>query len=411
MLTTPKGLRLHIGLFGRRNVGKSTILNALTEQQVSIVSNVAGTTTDPVEKPLELLPLGPVVFIDTAGIDDVGELGEMRIGKTKKIFDRTDLALIITEGENFGKFEADIISELDQRNVPYLVVLNKIDVSYPGDGFLDKLKTKKVTFCLCNAREGEGIIELKKAIISKVPEDWINPPTLVADLCGAGETAVLVVPIDLEAPKGRLILPQVQVIREILDNDGCALVVKERELYDSIGQFMKKPVVVITDSQVVLKVSADVPPDIKLTTFSILFARYKGDLRSFVEGVFAIDSLQDGDKVLIGEACSHHSIADDIGTVKIPRWLRQYTGKNIIFEKKAGHDYPDDLSEYKLIIHCGSCMFNRREMLNRILMAKQQNVPITNYGIAISYLQGVLRRTTEPFPGVHYIVNKRMKKS
>ena len=410
MLTTPKGLRLHIGLFGRRNVGKSTILNALTEQQVSIVSNVAGTTTDPVEKPLELLPLGPVVFIDTAGIDDVGELGEMRIGKTKKIFDRTDLGLIITEGENIGKFENDIIAELDKRNVPYIIVFNKIDVSYPPEQFLDQLKDKKVVFCLCNALTGEGIIELKKAIISKVPEDWINPPTLVADLCGAGETAVLVVPIDLEAPKGRLILPQVQVIREILDNDGCAFVVKERELYDAIGQFSRKPVVVITDSQVVLKVSADVPPDIKMTTFSILFARYKGDLRSFVEGVFAIDSLKDGDKVLIGEACSHHSIADDIGTVKIPRWLRQYTGKNIIFEKKSGHDYPDDLSEYKLIIHCGSCMFNRREMLNRILMARQQNVPITNYGIAISYLQGVLKRAAEPFPGVHYIVNKRMKK-
>ncbi|MCD6459948.1 [FeFe] hydrogenase H-cluster maturation GTPase HydF [bacterium] len=411
MLTTPKGLRLHIGLFGRRNVGKSTILNALTEQQVSIVSNVAGTTTDPVEKPLELLPLGPVVFIDTAGIDDVGELGEMRIDKTKKIFDRTDLGLIITEAENFGDFEQDIILEFNKRNVPYIIVINKIDVFYPHKKNLDELKQKKTSFCLCNARNGEGIIELKRAIISKVPEDWITPPTLVADLCGSGETAVLVVPIDMEAPKGRLILPQVQVIREILDNDGSALVVKERELYDVLQNFSKKPVVVITDSQVVLKVSADVPPDIKLTTFSILFARYKGDLCSFVEGVFAIDSLKDGDKVLIGEACSHHSIADDIGTVKIPRWLRQYTGKNIVFDKKSGHDYPDNLTQYKLIIHCGSCMFNRREMLNRILMARQQNVPITNYGVAISYLQGVLRRTAEPFPAVHYIVSKRMKKS
>lgn len=408
MLKTPKGLRLHIGLFGRRNVGKSTLLNALTEQDVSIVSDVAGTTTDPVEKPLELLPLGPVVFIDTAGIDDIGELGGMRVEKTKRIFDRTDLALVICEGNKFGDFEREIIKRLTDRNVPYIVVINKIDIVPPSDNFLEQLKTHHRNVLTCNARDNVGILELKQLIIKTVPDDWINPPTLVADLCGAGEIAVLVVPIDLEAPKGRLILPQVQVIREILDNDGMSLVVKERELFDVFQTLNRRPAIVITDSQAVLKVCADVPQDIKVTTFSILFARYKGDLHSFVEGVFAVDSLQDGDTVLIGEACSHHSIADDIGTVKIPRWLRQYTGKNINFEKQAGHDYPDDLSRYKMIIHCGSCMFNRREMLNRILLAKSQNVPITNYGIAISYLQGVLKRTTEPFAGVHYLVEQRI---
>ncbi|MDX9701632.1 MAG: [FeFe] hydrogenase H-cluster maturation GTPase HydF [Candidatus Auribacterota bacterium] len=410
MLNTPKGLRLHIGLFGRRNVGKSTVLNALTEQQVSIVSDVAGTTTDPVEKPLELLPLGPVVFIDTAGIDDTGELGAMRIEKTKKIFDRTDLALVICEGNRFDQFEQEIVGRLAELNVPYIIVINKIDVCAPSAEHIASLEKTHKRVVTCNAKDSIGILELKQAIIKAVPDDWINPPTLVADLCGAGELAVLVVPIDLEAPKGRLILPQVQVIREILDNDGMSLVVKERELVDVFEVSKRKPAIVITDSQAVLKVCADVPCDVKVTTFSILFARYKGDLHSFVEGVFAIDSLRDGDKVLIGEACSHHSIADDIGTVKIPRWLRQYTGKNIVFEKHAGHDYPDDLSGYKLIIHCGSCMFNRREMLNRILLAESQGVPITNYGIAISYLQGVLQRTTEPFAGVHYMVTQRLRK-
>ena len=410
MLNTPKGLRLHIGLFGRRNVGKSTILNALTDQQVSIVSDVAGTTTDPVEKPLELLPLGPVVFIDTAGIDDIGELGGMRIEKTTKIFDRTDLALVICEGDQFGEFEHQIVQRLTDRNVPYIVVLNKSDIASPSASHIETLEKDHQRVITCSAKDNVGILELKQAIIKSVPDDWINPPTLVADICGAGELAVLVVPIDLEAPKGRLILPQVQVIREILDNDGMSLVVKERELIDVFELCNRKPSIVITDSQAALKVCADVPDDVRVTTFSILFARYKGDLHSFVEGVFAIDSLQDGDKVLIGEACSHHSIGDDIGTVKIPRWVRQYTGKNIVFEKHSGHDYPDDLTGYKMIIHCGSCMFNRREMLNRILLAKSQGVPITNYGIAISYLQGVLHRTTKPFPGVHYMVTQKSKK-
>lgn len=406
MLTTPKGLRLHIALFGRRNVGKSTVLNALTEQQVSIVSDVAGTTTDPVEKPLELLPLGPVVFIDTAGIDDVGQLGEMRIAKTRKVFERTDLALVVAESGNFGQYENEIVAELNSKHIPFIIVVNKIDIQKPSDDFLACFSSQKFEYVLCNARDGEGILALKKAIITKAPEEWINPPTLVGDLIGSGKTAVLVVPIDLEAPKGRLILPQVQVIREILDNDAMALVVKERELYESLKNLNEPPAIVITDSQAVLKVCADVPPPIKVTTFSILFARYKGDLASFVRGAFRFDELQDGDKILIGEACSHHAIADDIGTVKIPRWVRQYTGKNIIFEKHAGHDYPSNLADYRLIIHCGSCMFNRREMLSRILLARSRNVPITNYGIAISYLQGVLKRTLEPFPHVRYILDQ-----
>jgi [FeFe] hydrogenase H-cluster maturation GTPase HydF len=368
---------------------------------------VAGTTTDPVEKPLELLPLGPVVFIDTAGIDDVGALGGMRIEKTKKVFDRTDIALVIIDGETFGTFEEEIISELGKRSISYILVINKTDLRQPSDEFVRRFSDRKIPVAQCAAQDGTGILELKKMIIAHAPEDWINPPTLVGDLVRAGEMAVLVVPIDLEAPKGRLILPQVQVMREILDNDGMAMIVKERELYEALHAMHRPPSIVITDSQAVLKVCADVPPSIRVTTFSILFARYKGDLRSFVEGVFAIDSLKDGDKVLIGEACSHHSIGDDIGAVKIPRWIRQYTGKDLTFEKHSGHDFPDDLEQYKLIVHCGSCMFNRRAMLSRILHAQSRNVAITNYGIAISYLQGVLKRAVEPFPFVKYLVDKR----
>lgn len=407
MMKTPRGLRLHIAIFGRRNVGKSALLNALTEQNVSIVSDIAGTTTDPVEKPLELLPLGPVVFIDTAGIDDEGGLGSLRVEKTKKIFDRANFALLVIESNSFGKYEEEIVSELDEKKIPFVVVINKIDICSPSDSFIKKLADSKREYVLCSSLNGDGILALKKMIIANAPDDWINPPTLVGDLIETGKTAVLVVPIDLEAPKGRLILPQVQVIRELLDNDCISMVVKERELSCAIENMRTKPVIVITDSQAVLKVCADVPNDIKVTTFSILFARYKGDLRTFVEGVFTFDDLKDGDKVLIGEACSHHIIADDIGTVKIPRWVGQYTGKKIIFEKYSGHDFPDNLKDYRLIVHCGSCMINRREVLNRIVLAKSQGVPITNYGVAISYLQGVLKRAVEPFPSVKYLVDQR----
>lgn len=404
MLTAPKGLRLHIAIFGRRNAGKSALINALCGQQVSIVSDIPGTTTDPVEKPLELLPLGPVVFIDTAGIDDTGALGELRVEKTKKVLDRTDLAIVVTQTGTLDSFELDIISRLAEKNIPYILAVNKIDVFPAQESFLRDLAQKKIDFVLCSAKTGNGIFDLKQLIIAKAPDDWINPPTLVSDLVCSGQTAVMVVPIDLEAPKGRLILPQVQVIRELLDCDASALVVKERELHYALENLKIAPAIVITDSQAVLKVCADVPSFIKVTTFSILFARYKGDLKTLVEGVFAIDSLTDGDKVLIGEACSHHSIGDDIGSVKIPRWVRQYTGKDIIFEKYSGHDYPDNLKEYKLVIHCGSCMINRRAMLSRILYARNQGVPITNYGVAISYLQGVLKRTLEPFASVSYLL-------
>lgn len=410
MLTTPKGLRLHIAIFGRRNAGKSTLINALCEQQVSIVSDIPGTTTDPVEKPLELLPLGPVVFIDTAGIDDTGALGELRIEKTKKVFDRTDLAIVVSESDKFDSFEDEIIADLAKKSIPYILVINKIDLSAPADAFLNKLRENKIDFALCNAKSGDGIFDLKNLIIAKAPDDWINPPTLISDLISSGQTAVMVIPIDLEAPRGRLILPQVQVIREVLDCDASAMVVKERELYYALQNLKEPPAIVVTDSQAVLKVCADVPSPIPVTTFSMLFARYKGDLKTLVEGVFAIDSLEDGDKVLIGEACSHHAIADDIGSVKIPRWVRQYTGKDIIFEKYSGHDYPANLSEYRLVIHCGSCMINRRAMLSRILYARNQGVPITNYGVAISYLQGVLKRTIEPFAAVSYLVRDRLRK-
>ncbi|EKE03583.1 MAG: hypothetical protein ACD_20C00181G0001 [uncultured bacterium] len=398
MQNTPRGMRLHIGIFGKRNVGKSHILNSLTKQNISIVSNIAGTTTDPVEKAMELLPLGPVLFLDTAGIDDEGNLGEMRVQKTYKILDRTDLAIIVSEQSGWDKFEKHLYDELKKRNIPVISVFNKADLGKVSEDKLQEVINLGLEPLTISAMLGDGITELKQKIIKSAPEEFLNDPSIVSDLVPPGELAILVVPIDLEAPKGRLILPQVQTIRDLLDNDSIVMVVKERELKDAINRLNQPPHLVVTDSQAFLKVAADVQNNVKLTSFSILFARFKGELNEFVRGAMAIDSLKSNDKVLICESCTHHAIGDDIGRVKIPRWLTQYVGGKLQFEHYAGHDFPKNISDYKLIIHCGACMTNRREILSRIMQANQAEVPITNYGLAIAYSLGIFERALEPFP-------------
>ncbi|HOI16090.1 MAG TPA: [FeFe] hydrogenase H-cluster maturation GTPase HydF [Geobacteraceae bacterium] len=398
MRSAPKGLRLHIGLFGRRNVGKSSLLNALTRQTVSIVSDIAGTTTDPVEKPMELLPIGPVLFIDTAGIDDVGALGEMRVQKTRQVFDRTDVGIIVSVAGDWGEFEEAILAELRERRIPAIVVFNKTDVAGVDAAQEARLKDSQVPCIETSAARGEGILDLREALIKSAPEEFINTPAIIGDLVPAGEMAVLVIPIDLEAPKGRLILPQVQSIRDILDNDAYCMVVKERELRDALDRLKRPPALVVTDSQAFLKVAGDTPDDVLMTSFSILFARFKGDLVEFVKGALAIENLVPGDRVLICESCSHHPIGEDIGRVKLPRWLRQYVGGKLEFTHVQGHDFPDDLASYKLAIHCGACMWNRREVLSRIIRCQQAGVPITNYGLAIAYSLGIFERALKPFP-------------
>lgn len=396
--SAPKGLRLHIGLFGRRNVGKSSLLNAITRQQVSIVSEVAGTTTDPVEKPMELLPLGPVLFIDTAGVDDTGVLGAMRIARTRTIFDRTDLGIVVTAEGEWGSFEAALVQELTSRQIPVIVVMNKSDLGRASDRLMADLRAQKLVVVQTAASTGEGLGELKQRLIETMPADFLEASAIVSDLVGPGEMAVLVVPIDKEAPKGRLILPQVQAIRDLLDGDALCLVVKERELRQALSVLKTSPKLVVTDSQAFLKVAADVPPQVDLTSFSILFSRNKGDLLTQVEGAMAIDRLQPGDKVLMAEACSHHPIGEDIGRVKIPRWLTQYVGGQLDFTHIQGHDFPDDLNEYNLVVQCGSCMLNRREVLSRIVRCREAKVPITNYGLAISFSLGIFARALSPFP-------------
>lgn len=395
---TPKSHRLHIGLFGRRNVGKSSLLNAITHQNVSIVSDTAGTTTDPVEKPMELLPLGPVLFIDTAGIDDAGGLGDLRVRKTRQVFDRTDLGIIVAEPQVWGEFEEQILVELTNREIPVIVAFNKTDIALPIPEVVKHLSIRNIPCVRTAATQGTGIIELRQALLQHTPAELISDPTILGDLVGAGEMAVLVVPIDKEAPKGRLILPQVQAIRDLLDSDAFCMVVKERELRAALDRLAVLPKLVVTDSQAFLKVAADTPPEIPLTSFSILFARFKGDLATQVCGALAVESLRTGDRVLIAEACSHHPIGEDIGRVKIPRWLTQYVGGKLEFRHVQGHDFPEDLSPYKLVIHCGACMWNRREMLSRIMRCCQQNVPITNYGLVISYSLGIFQRALGPFP-------------
>lgn len=405
-MKAPKSFRLHIGLFGRRNVGKSSLLNALTQQEVSIVSDIAGTTTDPVEKPMELLPLGPVLFIDTAGVDDVGALGEKRIQKTMAVIDRTDLGVIVSTSEDWGDFEEKILQELREREVPVILVFNKADLYPSRPCMANSFSAEKLPVIETSATQQTGIQELREAILKTAPDDFINRPAIVADLVGPGEAAILVVPIDKEAPKGRLILPQVQSIRDLLDGDSFCMVVKERELREALNRLNKPPKLVVTDSQAFLKVAADTPPEIPLTSFSILFARHQGDLAEMVRGAMAIDKLKAGDKVLIAEACSHHPIGEDIGTVKIPRWLTQYVGGKLEIDNARGRDFPENIADYKLIIHCGACMWNRREMLSRIMKARQLGIPITNYGLTIAYSLGIFERALQPFPAALDIFNR-----
>jgi [FeFe] hydrogenase H-cluster maturation GTPase HydF len=398
MQSAPKSLRLHIGIFGRRNVGKSSLLNAITRQQVSIVSAFAGTTTDPVEKPMELLPLGPVLFVDTAGIDDEGALGELRMARTRAVLDRVDLGILVTEAGHWGPFETALLAELQQRDVPVTIVINKTDVRPLDDEERRQMEQRAAAVVSMSALNGTGVAALREALLALAPADFFDNRRVVSDLVPPGETAILVVPIDKEAPKGRLILPQVMSIRDLLDGESLALVTQERELRNAMANLKKPPALVVTDSQAFLKVAADVPLDVPMTSFSILMARFQGDLAELVRGATGIERLKAGDRVLMAETCSHHPIGDDIGRVKIPRWLTQYVGAKLEFVHVQGRDFPADLSPYAVVVHCGNCTGNRREMLSRIYRCREAGVPITNYGLTIAYSLGIFERALGPFP-------------
>ena len=394
MQKTPKNLRLHIGLFGRRNVGKSSLLNALTRQQVAIVSSQAGTTTDPVEKPMELLPLGPVLFVDTAGLDDEGALGAARMDRSRAVLDRVDLSILVAERGQWGSFERGLLAELQARRIPTVVALNKHDLAPASD--LPELQG--ATMVAVSALDGHGIPALREALLRIAPDDHFDSRHLLADLVPPGEVAVLVMPIDSSAPKGRLILPQVMAVRDVLDGAGIALVVQTRELPKALASLKAPPALVVTDSQAFRSVAAEVPDAVPLTSFSILMSRFQGDLGAQVRGTLAIEGLRGGDRVLIAEGCTHHPTEEDIGRVKLPRWLDQKVGAPLQFDTIQGRDFPIDLSPYKLVVHCGNCMGNRREMLSRIHRCEAAGVPITNYGLAIAYAFGIFERALRPFP-------------
>ncbi|RPF42638.1 iron-only hydrogenase maturation protein HydF [Thermodesulfitimonas autotrophica] len=395
---TPRGQRLHIALFGRRNAGKSSLINALTGQETAIVADVPGTTTDPVSKAMEILPLGPVMLIDTAGLDDVGYLGDLRVKRSLAVLEKTDLVVLVVDpGQGTGSFEADVLSRSQARGIPVIGVANKCDL-YPDPPVGAWAAALPVPWVVVSARTGQGIDRLKRALVEHAPKDW-TLPTIVGDLIAPGDTVVLVIPIDKAAPKGRLILPQQQVIRDVLEHDAVAVMVKERELRHALAGMTRPPRLVVTDASAYLKAAADTPPDVLFTSFSILFARFKGDLNTLVAGAKAVDGLRPGDKVLIAEACTHHPIEDDIGRVKIPRWLRQVAGGELVFDVVAGGGpLPDNLAAYRLIVHCGGCMLNRREMLSRLMQAREAGVPVVNYGVLMAHMHGVLRRALSPFP-------------
>lgn len=408
MNQTPSSERVHIGFFGRRNTGKSSVLNAVTGQDLAVVSDVKGTTTDPVQKSMELLPLGPVVVIDTPGIDDEGELGALRVKKSYQVLNKSDAAVLVVDA-SLGLCEEDFafIEHIQKKQIPYAVAFNKSDLA-PSASLakdLQYLKEHQIDFVSVSTADLSGIDTLKEKIatLAKTEDTKLR---IVADLIHPSDFVVLVVPIDKAAPKGRLILPQQQTIRDILEADATAIVVKEYELRDTLAHLGKKPRLVITDSQVFAKVSADTPADIMLTSFSILFARYKGNLPALIKGVTALEQIEDGDKILVSEGCTHHRQCDDIGSVKLPRWIRQYTGKEPEFVFSSGTEFPADLSPYKMIVHCGGCMLNEREMKYRLACAKDQNIPMTNYGILIAYIQGILKRSVEPFPAVSMMLTE-----
>ena len=383
--------RVHIGFFGLRNAGKSSVVNAVTGQSLSLVSDIKGTTTDPVKKAMELLPLGPVVIIDTPGIDDEGTLGEMRVKRAKQILNQTDIAVLVVDGEKgLQTADKELISLFDSKAIPYIIAYNKSDL-------LNSVPEADENAIYVSAENGTNIYELKEMIARKA-KTCESEKKLVADLISANDLVVLVVPIDSAAPKGRLILPQQQVIRDVLESGACAVVCRETELKDTLAALGRKPRLVITDSQAFGKVSAYTPADIPLTSFSILFVRYKSDLTAAVRGAAQLDKLKDGDRVLISEGCTHHRQCEDIGTVKMPAWVRGYTGKNIEFDFTSGTEFPEDLSRYSLVIHCGACMLNPREMQSRARHAKDCGVPMTNYGVAIAQMHSILRRSIELFP-------------
>ena len=388
---TPSANRVHIGFFGRRNAGKSSLVNAVTGQDSAVVSDVAGTTTDPVYKAMELLPLGPVMIIDTAGFDDEGELGELRIRKTRQVLNKTDVAvLVVSSDEGLKQCDEELLELFRKKEIPYIIAFNKADLCREQKaGGDDRMYVSAVT--------GEGIHELKERI-GRLADTEDYKLKIVGDLLKAGDIAVLVVPIDSAAPKGRLILPQQQTIRDILEADAVSVVVKENGLKEALEKLEKKPAMVITDSQAFEQVARYTPEDVPLTSFSILMARYKGFLDTAVIGAKAIDRLKDGDTVLISEGCTHHRQCDDIGTVKLPKWLKKHTGKDLVIKTSSGTGFPDDLSEYSLIIHCGGCMLNEREVKYRMKCAVDAGVPFTNYGTAIAFMHGILRRSIEIFP-------------
>ena len=415
MIETPKGLRLHVGLFGRRNSGKSTLMNALVGQDVAIVSDRPGTTTDPVEKAFELAPLGPVVFIDTAGIDEpeqageLGELGAARVRRTLAVLERVDVALVVAgsdmadpqaeaQAEALGEYEQGLIATLRETKTPFVVVFNKCDLGAVAAKNLARLAAEGIESVAVSALKRTGIDRVKEALLRVAPESRVDDARLLGDLVAPGDLVVLVVPIDLGAPKGRLILPQVQTLRDLLDSDAISVMVKERELAGALSRLTVAPRLVVCDSQVVQKVAADTPRDIALTTFSILMARAKGDFVGLAAGAGAISRLRAGDRVLIAEACAHHALADDIGRVKIPRWLRQFAGGDLKIDVRSGADFPEDLTPYALVVQCGGCTVTRRQVLARQFRAARQGVPMTNYGMAISRVQGVIERTLECFP-------------
>lgn len=389
MNTAPNAERVHIGIFGKRNAGKSSLINAMTGQDLAIVSDVAGTTTDPVSKAMELLPLGPVVMIDTPGLDDVGELGTQRIRKAMQVMNKCDLAVVVVDAsEGITDAHQDLLARLEAKNIPHILAMNKCDL-------LDAVPADTQAQRYVSAATGAGIYALKEAIAHLVPTGD-NGRRIIADLLQPNDFVVLVVPIDSAAPKGRLILPQQQTIRDILEAGANAIVCRDTELKATLEKLGQLPRMVVTDSQAFKRVSADTPKDVPLTSFSILFARYKGRLDSAVHGVTALDRLKDGDTVLIAEGCTHHRQCDDIGTVKLPKWIETYTGKSLHFSFTSGGSFPDDLSPYQLIVHCGGCMLNEREMKYRIAHAQDEGIPMTNYGILISYVNGILSRAVQP---------------
>lgn len=391
MNQTPSANRVHIAFFGRRNAGKSSLLNAVTGQSVAVVSQVLGTTTDPVQKSMELLPLGPVVMIDTPGFDDEGELGSLRVQKAKQVLAKTDVAVLVAEaGKPLGPVERELLELFRQRELPFLIARSKADLSGR-----DQTQAQDGEIYV-SAQSGQGIVELKERLAALGRRE--SEPRLVGDLLRPGQLAVLVTPIDASAPKGRIILPQQQVLRDVLDADAVALVTKEFQLKEALAGLQQRPAMVITDSQVFGRVAAEVPQEIPLTSFSILMARYKGLLETAVRGVAAIDRLRDGDRILVAEGCTHHRQCEDIGTVKLPAWLRRHTGKELHFETASGTGFPENLRPYSLVLHCGGCMLNEREVQHRMRSAVEQGVPITNYGTAIAFVQGILRRSLSLFP-------------